>query len=92
MKAKDLPISTKGVDLECGFYYVSCINNNGKIGLVLGPFDYHQKALNRVNECRKFVSDRDPWSDFWGWGTLRLKDGIVKGKLNEYLLGKESAD
>ena len=52
------------------YFYVSAIRNPGeKPRLVAGPYQTHGAALDRVSDVRKLASDRDPWSDFYLWGT-----------------------
>lgn len=54
-------------------FYVSCWN--GQRGpqfaavSLLGPFDDHQDALNRVDECRRLAQEADPKAAFYAFGT-----------------------
>jgi len=41
-------------DTKLGFYYVSAIDGD-KFALMLGPFETHEQALAKVEECRNLA-------------------------------------
>lgn len=49
-------------------FYVS-IERDGKRGVLLGPYETHQEALNNVERGRRLAADTDPWADFDAFGT-----------------------
>lgn len=69
-------------DTKPGFYYVSAIDGE-KFALMLGPFETHEQALAKVEECRNLAYDLHPASHWWLWGTCRKDDGAKLGRMNE---------
>ena len=65
-------------------YYVSIIDGK-KFNVVAGPFQEHQAALGMVDAARMIGSKVDPKSWFYGWGTVKMKDGHRDGMLNSHL-------
>lgn len=67
-------------------FYVSVVDG-GRIGLALGPFDSHADAEQRVDEVRAYVREHDtsPRSAFYAFGTVKVGDCRIPGKLNGVL-------
>lgn len=65
-------------------YYVSIIDGP-KFNVVAGPFRTHEKALEMVEPARKVGNEVDMKSHFYGWGTVKMKNGHKEGVLNEHL-------
>lgn len=57
-------------DLTPGNYYVS-VKDDGKAGLVVGPFDNHKDALLKVSETRRLAGEHNPRAVWWSFGTCR---------------------
>jgi hypothetical protein len=76
------------VDPRPGRYYVTCVDA-GRVGFVAGPFRRHQAARRFLRPARRAAQQVDPWSDFYAWGTARLRDNwdrpIPLGVLNDAL-------
>ena len=69
---------------EPGNYYVSVVDGN-RFGLLLGPFNSHQEALNMVQKAKNKAYELNPAeAAFAGFGTLRIEDYNRPGKLNSY--------
>lgn len=69
---------------EPGNYYVSVIDGN-RFGLLLGPFNSHQEALDKVEAVSNKAYELNPSeAAFAGFGTLRIEDYNRPGKLNSY--------
>ena len=68
-------------------FYVSVINGNRK-GLLLGPYDSHQEALDLVEPVRRYIAKIDEWSVFYEFGTAGIDSAawgdkpLPQGKLN----------
>ncbi len=65
-------------------YYVSIIDGP-QFNVVAGPFQTHQEALDVVESVRKIGNKVDLKSHFYGWGTVKMKNGHAKGILNKHL-------
>jgi hypothetical protein len=75
-------------------YYVSVIDGpriGGEIevkrmGLLAGPYETHEEALDRVDEVRKIAEEINAWAHFYAFGTVKLKDlPYPDGRLNHLL-------
>jgi hypothetical protein len=83
-------------------YYVSVIDGpriGGQIevkrfGLLAGPYETHEEALDKVDAVRKIAEQVNAWACFYAFGTLKLKEPIdgayPPGRLNHLL--PEEAD
>ena len=68
-----------------GGYYVSCIDDNGNVFLMAGPYRTHGEALaDKRKACLK-ASDIDGRAWFMAWGTCH-KDSTEPGVLNKHKL------
>lgn len=66
-----------------GGFYVSVLNN-GRSGLLLGPFETHEEALGKVDLARTLADRVDPKAPFYAYGTARKPQGpFPAGKLND---------
>ena len=65
-------------------FYVSIVDGS-KFALMAGPFRIHQEALDQVEPARKIGNELDDRAWFYGWGTVKMKNGHKEGKLNEHL-------
>ena len=80
-----LPTKTQEPDTAPGPYYVSVVDGN-LFALLLGPFNSHQEALNRVEEARAKAIELNPRAHFYNFGTVRMKPNFNKpGRLNKLL-------
>lgn len=72
-------------------FYVSVMNGSRR-GLLLGPFETHDEALEQVERVRQFVVERKPEAHFYGFGTASAprRAGIV-GRLNEHIEMKKAS-
>lgn len=78
-------------------YYVSVIDGPRtgdsievkRMGLLAGPFETHQEALDRVDAVRKIAEEVNVWAHFYAFGTCKLKEPIngryPPGRLNDRL-------
>jgi len=73
-----------------GNYYVGC-RDGARSSLLLGPFEWHQEAIDRVSEVRQLVEQHNPWAHFWGFGTSGITSKsdsstapLPAGKLNQH--------
>jgi hypothetical protein len=64
-------------------YYVTA-KRDSKYAFLLGPFETHQEALDRVEDVRKVANRLDPWTEFdaFGTGSLGGLIGYPVGRLN----------
>jgi hypothetical protein len=58
------------------YYYVSVLDAKRK-GLLLGPYDTHQEALDNVSRGRELAEQADAWAWGYAFGTAG-SDVIVK--------------
>jgi hypothetical protein len=65
------PGSAQEADTAPGPYYVS-VRDAGRTGLLLGPFETHQEALDLVDDGRAKANDVSPFSAFFAFGTVRM--------------------
>jgi len=65
-------------------FYVSVIDGP-RFNLLAGPFRTHQEALGMVEKTRTEGEKHDPRAHFYGFGTVKMKDGHREGFLNQYL-------
>jgi hypothetical protein len=66
-----------------GSYYVSCVDSNGHLFLMAGPYQNHAEALANQNKALMIADNIDGRAWFMKWGTVRVKDGTRKpGRLN----------
>lgn len=71
--------------LEAGSYYVSVVDG-GRFNVLAGPYGTHKEAIAMVDPTRAIANELDARSHFYGFGTVRMKDGYNKpGMLNKYL-------
>ncbi|MCH7703877.1 MAG: hypothetical protein IIB61_02095 [Planctomycetes bacterium] len=49
-------------------FYVS-IERDGRRGVLLGPYETHQEALDNVQRGQRLAGDADRWADFDAFGT-----------------------
>jgi hypothetical protein len=75
-------------------FYVSVIDGpriGGEIavkrmGLLAGPYETHQEALDRVATVRKIAEEVNAWAHFYAFGTIKVKQPPYPvGKLNHLL-------
>lgn len=67
-----------------GTYYVTAVDGSAWWKMA-GPYDNHQAALADVKKVYELTEkhDRSGRAHFYGWGTVRVKDGSRKlGNLN----------
>jgi hypothetical protein len=57
-------------------YYVTVINDT-RVAYLLGPFDTHEEALERVAEGRRRAEAADRWAHFYAFGTAR-SERVIK--------------
>jgi len=69
-------------DGEC--YYVSIVDGD-QFNIVAGPFETHKEALDMTERARKIGTEIDWKSWFYGWGTVKMKNGHREGVLNKHL-------
>ena len=55
-------------------FYVT-VNNNGRFGWLLGPFDDHQEALDKVHHARTLAERADPRAAWYAFGTASTPKG-----------------
>jgi len=81
-----MPLQTPTtVDPRDGRYYVSVVDGK-RFTLLLGPFQRHQDALNRVDECYQLACKLNSWAHFYAYGTVRMDDNFtLAGKFNDLL-------
>jgi len=71
-------------DTKPGPYYVS-VTDGPQFAVLLGPFEKHKDALDRVEDVRAKAIELDPFAHFYSFGTVRMKPSYLKpGKLNAY--------
>lgn len=75
-------------------FYVSVIDGpriGGEIevkrfGLLAGPYETHQEALDKVDAVRKIAEEVNAWAHFYAFGTVKLKKAPYPvGRLNHLL-------
>ena len=78
-------------------FYVSVIDGpriGGEIevkrfGLLAGPYETHEEALDRVQMVRKIAEEVNAWAHFYAFGTVKLKEPVngvyPPGRLNHLL-------
>jgi hypothetical protein len=72
-----------------GGYYVSCVDDNGNVFLMAGPYRTHGQALADESKACKIASDIDGRAWFYSWGTSRVRAGdneLKPGVLNKHKL------
>jgi len=62
------------IDDRPGRYYVSARNDAGAAVPLLGPYDSHLEALEKVDLGRELASKVDPRAPWYSYGTCRLHD------------------
>ena len=71
-------------DTAPGPYYVTCTNDS-RVALVSGPYDKHADAIAVVPMARALIRRHDAWSDFYAFGTVRMKETCTtKGGLQQW--------
>ena len=65
-------------------FYASVVDA-GRLGLLAGPFTTHEEALAMVEPARRLACELNDWAWFYGFGTVRMKNGHRPGVLNERL-------
>lgn len=54
-------------------YYVSVRNpDTGQFSLLAGPYETHQEALDKVRLAKELALQRDPFAQFYAYGTASL--------------------
>lgn len=60
-----------------------------RFGLLAGPYETHQEALDKVDVVRKIAEKVNVWAHFYAFGTCKLKQpinsGYPPGRLNHLL-------
>jgi len=75
---------TEQPDTAPGPYFVS-VRDDGRFGLLLGPFNTHKEALDRVDAVRAKAIELNPWAHFYSFGTVRMKPTFKQpGRLNQF--------
>ncbi|HXN71505.1 MAG TPA: hypothetical protein VN861_03015 [Candidatus Acidoferrales bacterium] len=71
-----------------GRYYVSCIDDGGKVFLMAGPYRTHGEALAAERRVCQVASDVDGRAWFMAWGTCHKREGeeLSAGVLNKHKL------
>jgi hypothetical protein len=69
-------------------YYVSVLDGP-KHGLLAGPYDTHQKALDMVGPAKEIAQEVDPWAWFYAFGTCKMPEGYDKPGVLNHLLEEE---
>jgi hypothetical protein len=75
------------LDTSPGYYYVSVIDGPRR-GILAGPYDNHQAALDMVERVKQVANGIDPMAAFYSFGTCRFPvecDNLPAGKLNDLL-------
>lgn len=75
-------------DPRPGFYYVSAVDGPRR-SLVRGPFSTHAEALERVEDTRRLVEERDPRAHWYAWGTARSETNAGPGVLDRWEAERE---
>ena len=72
-----------------GGYYVSCVDDNGNVFLMAGPYKSHGAALADERKATMAASDVDGRAWFYRWGTCRktgAESELKPGVLNKHNL------
>lgn len=57
-----------------------------RMGLLAGPYQTHQEALDTVDAVRKIADEINVWAHFYAFGTVKLKEPpYPDGRLNHLL-------
>jgi hypothetical protein len=72
-------------DLRPGYYYVSCVRDDGAWRPVRGPWTSHADALAAVPLVKAEAEGIDPRAFWYAWGTLRASDDLGPGILGPAL-------
>lgn len=71
------------IDTRPGNYYVSCKRDDGRMALLLGPFDNHTTAISFRYFAELAMEEVDLQAFWYAYGTVRMADDYAKpGKLN----------
>ena len=62
------------IDDRPGRYFVSARNDDGRAVMLLGPYDSHLEALERVDLGRQLAEKVDPRAPWYSYGTCRVHD------------------
>ena len=69
-------------DQRPGNYYVSVVSGN-KFGLLLGPYNSHKEALDKVETAREKAKEVNrAEAAFAGFGTVRVENHTEPGLFN----------
>ena len=49
--------------------FYATIERDGRRGVLLGPYETHQEALDNVEHGQRLAADADRWADFDAFGT-----------------------
>ncbi len=63
-----LRAALRTADLQVRNFYVTA-RDGDRVAWLLGPFDTHQQALDRVEEGKRLAIKADPFAHFYGFGT-----------------------
>ncbi|WP_444668374.1 hypothetical protein [Cereibacter changlensis] len=58
-------------------FYVSAIDGKDRPRLAAGPYPTHAEALERLDAVRTHITDRDPVTWWWHWGTCSSPEPIA---------------
>lgn len=68
-------------------FYVS-VKEGECYGLLAGPYDTHDEALEMVPEVKRVAQGVDPWAVFYAFGTAKTSPGHCKPGTLNHLLGR----
>lgn len=66
------------------YYYVS-VMDGGRYGLLAGPYNTHEEALEMVPAVKELAQKVDPYAVFYAFGTAAAHGYNKSGILNEML-------
>lgn len=76
---------TQAADPAPGQYYCT-VKDGERLGLLAGPFRSHKTALDMLPQARAVARERDPFSAFYAFGTVKMKEDFSRpGVLNDLL-------
>jgi hypothetical protein len=59
------------------------------MGLLAGPYETHEEAIEKVDAVRKIAEEVNAWAHFYAFGTVKLKEpdngAYPRGRLNHLL-------
>lgn len=72
IKPADQYLPSCDPDPRPGYYYCT-VMDGPQYGLLAGPFDTHQEALDRLPKAKEIARGLDARSVFYGFGTARIE-------------------